>query len=85
METMKIGTVEYSLLITHTELGFVYTLSYVDSDCKKHAITFSDLRYYTDYICMLMERSYAKWTHPYVMEDHHQAHAWPIPQKLIEN
>ena len=38
METMKIGTVEYSLLITHTELGFVYTLSYVDSDCKKHAM-----------------------------------------------
>lgn len=54
----KIGSRDYSLLVIHTELDTVYTLSYVDSDGKKHAISFSDLCDYTEFICMLVKNQY---------------------------
>ena len=56
MEALKFGGIEYSLLISYSKAGFVYTLSYLDSDGKKHVISFNDVRDYSDYIFMLIQK-----------------------------
>ena len=56
METLKFGNIEYSLLINYSKAGFVYTLSYLDSAGKKHVISFTDVRDYSDYIFMLIQK-----------------------------
>lgn len=58
METLKFGSVEYSLLINHSKAGFCYTLSYTDDSGKKHVISFNDVRDYSDYIFMLIQKYY---------------------------
>ena len=58
MESLKFGSIEYFLSISHSKAGFVYTLSYFDSAGKEHVITFSDGRDYSDYIFMLVKKYY---------------------------
>ena len=63
MNKVLINDFDHSVQITYSdESGFIYTVSYIDSDNKKHTITFNDVRDYNDYLCMLIEKSlsYAK-------------------------
>lgn len=62
MDSLKFGNIEYSLLINYSKAGFVYTLSYLDSDGKKHVINFSDVRDYSDYIFMLINKYHVQST-----------------------
>jgi hypothetical protein len=62
MESLKFGNVEFNLVINHSKAGFCYTLSYTDDDCKKHVINFTDVRDYTDYIFMLIQKYYVQST-----------------------
>lgn len=62
MESLKFGNVEFNLVINHSKAGFCYTLSYTDDDDKKHVINFTDVRDYTDYIFMLIQKYYVQST-----------------------
>lgn len=57
MNKVLINDFDHSVQITYLESGFSYTVMYIDSDNKKHTITFNDVRDYNDYICMLIEKS----------------------------
>lgn len=62
MESLKFGNIHYDLVITYSKAGFCYTLSYIDDDGKKHVINFSDVRDYTDYVFMLIQKYYVQST-----------------------
>lgn len=62
MESLKFGNVEFNLVINHSKAGFCYTLSYTDDDGKKHVINFTDVRDYTDYIFLLIQKYYVQST-----------------------
>ena len=53
IDTFVFGGVEYTSSIVYTKRGFLYKLSYIGSDAKRHYITFSSVRDYSDFICYL--------------------------------
>lgn len=60
MESLKFGNVEFNLVINHSKAGFCYSLIYIDDDGKKHVISFSDVRDYSDYVFMLIQKYYVQ-------------------------
>ena len=60
MNVFSIGTTDYALKVIESSengLSYLYELSYLDSFGKIHAITFSHLNDYADFICMLIEKN----------------------------
>lgn len=59
VDTLVFGGIEYTSSIVYTKRGFMYKLSYIGSDAKRHYITFSSVLDYSDFICFLQLKDLA--------------------------